>query len=141
MKVVLLRDMKDLGRAHDTVSVSDGHGLNFLIPHKFAVAATERALKDAELHQRQVKQRRELDHKLVAERLAALAEGQLVIRKKINEKGHLYDAVDVKEIAEKAQLPEEIIKLEHSIKEAGIFDIPVSFGEQFGKFSINIEAE
>jgi large subunit ribosomal protein L9 len=141
MKVVLLKDVKDIGREHDTVTVSDGYGLNFLIPRKLAVPATPGALKEAEMHLRQAKARRELDLKLVEERLAALAESRIVIRKKANEKDNLYDAVDAREIALAAQLPEETIRLEKAIKELGTFEIPVSYGESFGKFSIVIEAE
>ena len=141
MKVVLLKDVKDLGRAHATVTVADGHGLNYLIPRRFAVAATPGAQKEAEMHLSRVKERKDLDAKLIAERLTALAEGRVTIRRKVNEKGHLYDAVDAKEIAEAAQLPEEVIRLEKPIKETGTFDIPVSYGADFGKFSITIEAE
>lgn len=141
MKVVLLKDVKDMGRAHTTVNVSDGHALNFLIPRKLAVLATPAALKTAELRVKQVVDRKELDVKLVEERLAALAEGKVSIIKKANEQGHLYDGVDAREIAAAAALPEEVVKLEKPIKELGTFEIPVSYGENFGKFSIDIVAE
>jgi large subunit ribosomal protein L9 len=141
MKVVLLKDVKDMGRAHTTVNVSDGHALNFLIPRKLAVPATASALKTAELRVKQVVDRKELDVKLVEERLAALAEGKVSIIKKANEQGHLYDGIDAREIAAAAALPEEAIKLEKPIKEIGTFEIPVAYGENFGKFSIDIVAE
>lgn len=140
MKVVLLKDVKDLGRAHNEIEVSDGHALNFLIPKKMAVAATARARKEAELRLRQVKERKELDHKLIEERLAALAEGALMLSKRANEKGHLYDAVDARELAELSGIPAEAISLPKPIKELGTFDIPVAYGENFGSFKIVIEA-
>lgn len=141
MKVVLLKDVKNMGRAHTTVEVSDGHALNYLIPRKLAVPATGGAIKQAETRVQQVIDRKELDQKLVAERLTALAEEKTVIRKKANDQGHLYDAVDAKEIAEATQLPEDVIRLEKPIKELGSFDIPVSLGEAFGSVSISVEAE
>ncbi|MEK9184257.1 MAG: 50S ribosomal protein L9 [Patescibacteria group bacterium] len=141
MKVVLLKDVKDMGRAHTEVEVSAGHALNFLIPRKMAVPATAGALKQAGLRVQQVVDRKELDVKLVEDRLAVLAEEKVTITKKANEQGHLYDGVDAKELAEAAQLPEEVIKLEKSIKELGTFDVPVAYGANFGKFSVEIVAE
>lgn len=141
MKVVLLKDVRDIGRAHSTVEVSDGHALNFLIPRKLAVPATSSALKQAQVRVKAVADRKELDVKLVEERLQALAEGAVTIHKKANEQGHLYDGVDAKEIAEAAKLPEEVIKIEKAFKELGTFEVPVSYGETFGKFTIKVEAE
>ncbi|MFZ1987453.1 MAG: 50S ribosomal protein L9 [Minisyncoccia bacterium] len=141
MKVVLTRDIKNMGRAHETVEVSDGHALNFLIPKRFAVSATPTAIKHGEMHLKAVVERKTLDAALVSERLNALAEERIVIKKKVNEKGHLYDAVDAAEIATATNLPEEAIRLEKPIKEVGTFDVPVAFGEDFGKVSITIEAE
>ncbi len=141
MKVVLLKDVRDMGRAHSVHEVSDGHALNFLIPRKLAVLATSQNLKLAETKQKQVLEKRALDHTLVAERLAALAEEKIMITKKANEQGHLYDGVDAAEIAEAAALPEDAIKLEKSIKELGTHEIPVMVGESFGKIVIEIVAE
>ncbi|MEK7511255.1 MAG: 50S ribosomal protein L9 [Patescibacteria group bacterium] len=141
MKVVLLKDVKNMGRAHTAIEVSDGHALNFLIPHKLAVPATASSLKMAETRVKQVVDRKQLDVKLVEDRLAQLAETPVTITKKANEQGHLYDGVDAKELGEAAQLPEEVIRIEKPFKELGTFDVPVAFGEQFGKFSVTIVAE
>ena len=141
MKVVLIKDVRDLGRAHTTVEVSDGHALNFLIPRKLAVPATASAKKQAEVRVKAVADRRELDVKLVEERLGALAEGAVTILKKANEQGHLYDGVDAAEIAAAAGLPEEVIKIEKPFKELGTFEVPVSYGNAFGKFTLKVEAE
>lgn len=141
MKVVLLKDVRDMGRAHTVIEVSDGHALNFLIPNKLAVPASATAMKQAELRVKQVVDRKELDHSLIESRLSQLAEEKVVIRKKANEQGHLYDGVDAKEIAAAAQLPEEVIRIEKPFKELGTFEVPVSYGENFGKFEVVVEAE
>jgi len=141
MKVVLLKDVKNMGRAHTSIEVSDGHALNFLIPRKLAVPASASALKLAGMRIKQVVDRKELDVKLVEDRLTQLAEGSVTITKKANEQGHLYDGVDAKELAEAAQLPEEVIRIERPFKELGTFEVPVSYGEHFGKFSVEIVAE
>lgn len=141
MKVVLLKDVRDMGRAHTTIEVSDGHALNFLIPKKLAVPASASAMKQAATRVKAVQDRKELDVKLVEERLSALAEEKVTILRKANEQGHLYDAVDAKDIAAAANLPEEVIRIEKPFKELGTFEVPVSFGEQFGKFAIEVVAE
>lgn len=140
MKVVLLKDVKNMGRAHTAIEVSDGHALNFLIPNKLAVPATTATLKLAEQRVQQVVDRKELDLKLVSDRLAQLAEEKVTIVKKANEQGHLYDGVDAREIADAAQLPEEVIRIEKPFKELGTHEVPVAFGEQFGKFALEIVA-
>lgn len=147
MKVILLKDVKDIGRAHAEVEAKDGFALNFLIPKKLAVPATPTAKREAELRRKAVADRKELDVKLLAGTLAALAEARIVIRAKANEKAHLYNAIDasdiVKAVKEQAglDLPEEAIRLEKPFKELGTFDVPVASGETFGKFSLTLEAE
>lgn len=147
MKVILTKDIKGIGRAHETVTTADGYALNYLIPGKFAVAATPSAMKEAEGRIKMVVARKELDVKLLEQNMTSLAEARIVIKVKANEKGHLYDAVGKPELSQAAKeqasvdLPEDTIKLEKPIKEIGTFDIPVASGELFGKFSVIIEAE
>ncbi|MSU74228.1 50S ribosomal protein L9 [Candidatus Kaiserbacteria bacterium] len=147
MKVILIKDVKGIGRAHEEIVVADGYALNFLIPKKLAVVATPVAKQEADLRRKQVVDRGALDVALLTQNIATLAEARIVIKVKANEKGHLYDAVDVSDISKAAKeqahidIPEGVIKLEKPIKELGTFDIPISSLETFGKFSITIEAE
>lgn len=147
MKVILTRDVKGMGRAHEEVTTSDGYALNYLIPKKVAIAATPTALKEAEQRRKRAIDRSAVDAALLTQNIAALAEARIVIRMKANAKGHLYDAVGETEISKAAKeqaridLPEDAIKLERPIKELGTFDIPVASADTFGKFSITIEAE
>src|SRR3989344_4295337 len=147
MKVILTTDVKNVGRAHDTVLTADGYALNFLIPKKLAIPATAAALQEAQLRRRQAVDRSLLDVALVAQNIATLAEARIVIKVKANEKGHLYDGVDefdiLKAVKEQARidLPIGAIRLETPCKKLGVFAVPVSVGEVFGKFSITIEAE
>jgi len=147
MKVILIKEVKGVGRAHEEVDAADGYALNFLIPKKLAIPATPTAKQQAELRRKQMGDRSALDSALVEQNIAALAEARIVIKAKANEKGHLYDAVGEPEIVSAAKeqahidLPEGVIKLERPVKELGTFDVPVAFGETFGKFSITIEAE
>ena len=147
MKVILIKDVKGIGRAHDTVEAKDGHALNYLIPKKLAIPATPTAIKEAEMRRRQTVDRTAIDSALLTQNIVSLAEANIIIKMKANDKGHLYDAVGESEIAKASKeqthidLPEDAIKLEKPIKELGTFDIPVATSNTFGKFSITIEAE
>ena len=147
MKVILKRDVKGLGRAHEAVETADGHALNHLIPKRLAILATPAAEKAAAVHKAKAESDRQVQTQLITQNLETLAEARIVITAKANEKGHLYDAVGVPEILAAikeqahAELPEEAIRLEKPFKELGTFDVPVAAGEGFGKFSITIEAE
>lgn len=147
MKVILTRDVKGVGRTHDSVVTADGYALNFLIPKKLAIPATASAMQEAETRRKQSSDRSLLDVALVAQNIASLAEAHITIKMKANEKGHLYDAVGELDILRAAKeqahidLPIGAIRIEKPFKELGVFDVPVSAGEVFGKFSITIEAE
>jgi large subunit ribosomal protein L9 len=141
MKVVLLKDVKNMGRAGSVHDVSDGHAMNLLIPRKLAVHASVGAMKRAEGAAASESAERDMQATLISERLTALAEGRTVITKKANEQGHLYDAVDAKDIAAATQLPVDAIHLEKPIKEVGEFKIPVAHGADFGSLTIAVEAE
>src|SRR3989344_1346061 len=144
MKVVLMRDVKGMGRTHEAVEAKDGYALNYLIPQKLAIPATPAAMREAERHLKRVGERKELDAKLLEQNIAALAEAHITIAMKANEKGHLYDAVAAPEISHavkeqaRIDLPEEAIKLEKPIKELGTFRVPVSAAEAFGEFTIEV---
>lgn len=147
MKVILLKDVKGVGRAHEEVVAADGYALNFLIPKKLAIAATPIARQEAQARRKEKEERSKIDAALLAQNIAALTEAHVVVKARANEKGHLYDAVGESEIRAAAKersridLPEGVIKLERSFKELGTFDVPVSAGEVFGKFSVTIEAQ
>jgi len=57
MQIILLEDVRSLGKAGDLVKVSDGYGRNFLIPQKKAILATEKGVKMLEHQKRQVQAR------------------------------------------------------------------------------------
>ncbi|HUX80999.1 MAG TPA: 50S ribosomal protein L9 [Candidatus Paceibacterota bacterium] len=147
MKLILIKDVKGMGRAHDEITTSDGYALNYLIPKKFAIAATIVAKQEAETRRKQSGDRSVLDAALLTQNIISLSEAHIVIKMKANEKGHLYDAVAAPDIVRAAKeqahidVPQEAIKIEKPIKEVGTFEIPVTTAGAFGKFSITIEAE
>ncbi len=147
MKVVLIKDVRDMGRAGSVVEVSDGHAVNFLIPRKMAILATAMAIQQSDKHKKQAEEQRAIEAQLLAQNIASLAEARVVLTMKANEQGHLYEAVTASEIVDAVKastnldIEKNIIKLEKPIKEVGTFEVPVAVGDIFGKFNIVIEAE
>ena len=100
MKVILLADVKKVGKKDQTVEVSDGYANNFLFPRKLAVPLSK---KSAEVLETQQEERKELAAKMKAdaEALAKKLEGiTLSFKVKTGREGKLFGAVSLKQVAE-----------------------------------------
>lgn len=103
MKVILLEDVKSLGKKGDIVNVSDGYGNNFIIPKKKGLEATAKNLNDLKL-------KKANDEKLARERyedakeLAKdLKDKKIELTMKVGEGGRTFGSVSTKEIAQAAK--------------------------------------
>ena len=100
MKIILKKDIANLGEAGDVVEVKTGYALNYLVPQGFASVGTPSALKQ---HAETLRQRAHKEAKLVAEAqaLAAKIEALTVaLTAKVGESGKLYGAVTSSQVAE-----------------------------------------
>lgn len=146
MKVILVQDVPGLGGKWEIKNVKGGYLRNYLLPRKLVVLATSANLKEIELKKKQEAQKKALEEDLFEKSLASLEGSTIVIEKKVNEKGHLFDGVDVKEIADflkeklKFEIPIECIKLEKTIKEVGKHKITVRRGDREAFFEIEIKS-
>lgn len=103
MQVLLLKDIKGLGKAGEVRTVADGYARNYLIPRGLAVAATEGAVRRTEVQKAIEAEREERvrsDSSALAERLAEMT---LTFRVKAGEKGRLYGSVTSADIAEEIE--------------------------------------
>ena len=80
MKVILLQDVKDIGKRDDIVNVSDGYARNFLFPRKVAMEATDSAVKVVE-RKREAERRKEAEARAAAEQIASKLKNKVVILK------------------------------------------------------------
>ena len=134
MKVLLIKDVKSLGKAGEIKEVKDGYGQNFLIAKGFAKRATDEVIEEWKKEQEEMKQREAEEIARLKEIEQKLGEIKVVIKHKLGANGSLYGAVTKEEIAEalKAQEGIEIdkksIEIKHPIKTAGNFDISVKLG-------------
>lgn len=125
MKVILLEDVKALGKKSQIVNVSDGYARNMLLPKKLGVEATSKNLNDLKLqkaHEDKVAQENLEAAKAFAQELA---DKEVTVSIKVGKEGRTFGSVSTKEIAEaaRAQLGYEIDKkkmqLENPIRELG----------------------
>ncbi|RKJ04213.1 50S ribosomal protein L9 [bacterium D16-54] len=131
MEIVLLEDVKALGKKGQIVKVNDGYARNFILPKKLGVEATSKNLNDLKLQKAN-------EAKLAAEQLAAAKElaakieaGSVSLSMKAGESGKAFGSVSSKEIAAAAtqQLGLEIDKkklvLPEPLKTFGTHQVPL----------------
>ena len=131
MEVILLADVKTLGKKGDKVTVSDGYARNFLLKKKLGIEATAGNLNDLKLKQAndaRVEAGKVADAKRLSEELKDKA---VTLSIRAGEGGKLFGSVSAKEIAEaaKAQLSIELDRkkmvLTDPIRALGTYEVPV----------------
>lgn len=109
MKVVLLKDVRNMGKRDDILTVSDGYARNFLFPQKLAVEATPGTLKEIE-RKRAAQDAREAELRAEAQAKAELLKNKVIVLEvKCGDKGRLYGSVTAAEVA-------EALEKQHGIK-------------------------
>mgnify|MGYP000304699581 FL=1 len=136
MKVILLQDVKPLGKKGEIVNVSDGYARNNIIPKKLGVEATPKNLNDLKL-QKQNEEKVAQEHLEAAQELAKKLEAAKVeLKIKTGEGGRTFGSVSSKEIAiaVKEQLGYDLDKKKIQIKEAirtpGMHLVPVKLHQK-----------
>lgn len=148
MEVILLQDVKTLGKKGDCVNVNDGYARNFILKKKLGVEATSANKNDLKL------QKAHAD-KVAAEKLAAAKElaeeigkKSVTLKIKAGEGGRTFGSVTSKEIAQAAkdqlglELDKKKIQLKDAIKGISIQDVPVKLHpEVTASLKVKVEAE
>lgn len=131
MEVILLEDVKSLGKKGEIVKINDGYARNFVLPKKLGLEATSKNLNDLKLqkaNEEKLAQERYENAKVLAKKIE---EGPVVVSIKAGKDGRTFGSVSTKEIAEavKSQLGFEIDKkkmvLDEPIKTVGTHIIKV----------------
>lgn len=130
MEVLLRQNVEGLGMLGDIVSVKVGHARNYLLPRGLALKVSDANLQVIEQERERAKSdelARVGNLQLLAD---SLAEASVTIEGRANEEGHLFGSVNSAQIATALKskgLPvdEKQIRLEHPLKEIGVFDVTV----------------
>ena len=145
MQVVLLEDVKSVGKKGDIVKLSDGYARNFIIKKNLGLEATPQNLNDLKL-------RKQNDAKVAAEELAAakqlaedLANKKITLSIKAGEGGRAFGSVSTKEIVKaiKDQLGMDIDKkkliLPEPIRSFGVTEVPIRLHRDVtGKLDVHV---
>ena len=136
MEIVLLEDVKALGKKGQIVKVNDGYARNFILPKKLGIEATPKNLNDLKL-QKQNEEKVAQEHLEAAQELAKRLEAAKVeLKIKTGEGGRTFGSVSSKEIAiaVKEQLGYDLDKKKIQIKEAirtpGMHLVPVKLHQK-----------
>ena len=131
MKVILLQDVKSLGKKDAIVEVNDGYARNFIFKKNLGIEATPKNLNDLKLRQKN-------DDRVAAENLAAarefaaeIAEKSIEMAIKSGQDGRVFGSVSTKEIAAAAKdqlgydLGKKKMQLKEPIKSLGTYMVPI----------------
>ncbi|MCD8096708.1 MAG: 50S ribosomal protein L9 [Lachnospiraceae bacterium] len=136
MKVILLQDVKSLGKKGDLVEVSDGYARNYILAKKLGVQATSKNMNDLKLqkaHEDRLAEQRLEEAKQLAQKLEGI---ETVLTIKVGEGGKLFGSVSSKEIAQAVkeqhglELDKKKLVLPNPIKSVGMTDVPVKLHPQ-----------
>lgn len=145
MKVILLEDVKSLGKKGEIVNVSDGYARNMILPKKLGLEATSKNLNDLKL-QNQHAEKVAQENLEVAKKFAEeLKDKKVEVKMKSGEGGRTFGSISTKEISEaaKKQLNLELDKkkmlLKDPIKALGTYEVQIKLHPQVtGTFTVHV---
>lgn len=136
MKVILLEDVKALGKKDEIVEINDGYARNFILPKKKGIEATSRNLNDLKL-------KKTNEDRLAAEKLAQAKEfakeietKQITVAIKTGSDGRAFGSVSTKEIAQEAKeqlgydLDKKKMQLDVPVKSEGTYNVTIKLHPQ-----------
>ncbi len=146
MKIILIQDVKKLGKKGEIIEASDGYARNYILPQKLGIEANSRNLNDLKLQ----KQKEEKDAQRILDEAKELArnigEQVVTVKMKAGEGGKVFGSVSAKEIAEamKKQNALEIdkkkIQLQEPIRSFGFHEVGIKLHPQVtGTLRVKVE--
>ncbi|MDD6037805.1 MAG: 50S ribosomal protein L9 [bacterium] len=148
MKIILLEDVKSLGKKGEIVNVSDGYARNMILPKKLGVEATGKNLNDLKLqnqHAQKVAEENLANAQAFAEQLKDI---KVEVKMKSGKDGRTFGSISTKEIAEaaKKQLSIELDKkkmlLKDPIKSLGTYEVQIKLHPKVtGTFKVHVSEE
>jgi len=133
MKVLLIKDVKSLGKAGEIKEVKDGYGKNFLVAKGFAKVATDEVIEAWREEQKRKAEEEAAEIARLEELKKKLESTNLVIAKKLGANGSLFGAItntDVADTLKKSgiEVDKKLIHIDHAIKATGSYEADVKLG-------------
>lgn len=146
MKIILKQDVRGVGRKGDVKDVNDGYANNFLLPRKLAEFASKENVAKFEKEKKQREIIEENHKKEAVQKMKILQDQTVFLKKKANEKGHLFEKVKPEEVALfinknfGMEILPEYLKMENPIKEIGESEVSLEIFGVRGKVKVRVEA-
>lgn len=148
MKVILLEDVKSLGKKGEIVNVSDGYARNFVLPKKLGVEANSKNMNDLKLQKANAEKIAKEQLEAAQELAKVLETKEVVLKMKSGEGGRAFGSVSSKEIAQAAkeqcalELDKKKIQLPEPIKALGVYEVGVKLHTKVtGKLKVKVIEE
>lgn len=145
MKVILLQDVKSLGKKGEIVNVSDGYARNFVLPKKLGVEANSSNMNDLKLQKANADKVAQEQLEAARELAAQMETKEVVLKMKSGEGGRAFGSVSSKEIAAAAkqqcglELDKKKIQLPEAIKALGVYEVNVKLHTKVtGKLKVKV---
>ncbi|ABY93648.1 50S ribosomal protein L9 [Thermoanaerobacter brockii subsp. lactiethylicus] len=147
MKVILVKDVKNVGKAGEIVNVSDGYGRNYLLPRGLAIEATEsnvKALNEKKKAEEKKRQQELEEAKEMAQKLSNLS---LVLKVKAGENGKLFGSVTSKDVEEALKekgfdIDKKKIVFNENVKTTGTYYVDIKLYQGVtAKVKVDVVAE
>ena len=135
MKVILLQDIKNVGKKDEIINSSDGYARNYLFPKKLAVEATKDNLNQLKARQDTAERKKEQEKEEAKQLAEKLKKITLSIQVKAGENGKIFGGVTAKEIAENLKEQQNIeidkkkIIVKETIKALGNYSVEIKLYE------------
>ncbi|MBP7073398.1 MAG: 50S ribosomal protein L9 [Clostridia bacterium] len=146
MKVVLLQDVKDLGKKEQLVNVSDGYARNYLFPRKLAAEATSGKLKELEEKKNAEMIKKDKEKQAAKELADKLGKMEVNFKVKAGENGKLFGSITSKDVADalksqhKTEIDKKKIVLHDAIKALGTYKVEIKVYPEISAL-INVKVE
>lgn len=147
MKVIFVKDVKNVAKAGEIKEVKEGYARNFLFKNGLAIEATEANLNNLKRKKEQeaLAEKNKLEEaKNLSEKLSKVV---LTLKRKAGEKGRLFGAITNTEIAEELEkiglnIDKKLIELKNPIKEIGEYKIKVNLYKEIkGEFTLKVDEQ
>lgn len=145
MKVILIQDIKGVGKKDEIINANDGYARNFLFPKKLAVEANTQNMSLLQGRKDSINYKKEQEKEKANEIKNKLSKILLTIKVKAGENGKIFGSITSKEITTelknqyKIEIDKKKVNLKEPIKELGEFNIEIKLYEGIiGKLKVNI---
>ena len=148
MKVILLQDVKSLGKKGEVVNVSDGYARNFVLPQGLGLEANAKNMNDLKLQNANADKIAKEQLEAAQELAKVLETKEVIVKMKSGEGGRTFGSISSKEIAVAAkeqcalELDKKKIQLPEAIKSLGVYEVSVKLHTKVtGKLKVKVVEE